>query len=86
MVMCEIDEELPHDQVQIVGEVHDALLMIIREDVLDYWAPVIRNTMRHPKALDEFKIELNVPMEADLEIGPWGAGKAYKFKGGDSER
>ena len=29
--------------------------------------------MAHPKLLDEFGVELSVPLEADVGVGPWGS-------------
>lgn len=80
MAMIEIHETVPHSELKIVGEHHDALLMISRRsEKRDQTLREVKRIMRHPKMLDEFEIELDgVPLEADLEIGPWGAGKAWK--------
>lgn len=77
MALVEIHQTFTPHQVRIVGEVHDALLLNVRTDELDEHLPRIRAIMRHPKLLDEFGVNLSVPLEADLELGPWGAGKTY---------
>jgi DNA polymerase-1 len=78
MCLVEIHETLPRDRLRIVGEHHDAILMIVRNDSIDEMCPKIERIMKHPRLLDTFKIELTVPMEAELELGPWGAGKPWK--------
>jgi uracil-DNA glycosylase family 4 len=77
MALVEICE-LPPYSVQVVGEVHDSILLNVRTEELDEWLPKIRSIMRHPKLLDVFNVKLSVPMEADLECGPWGAGTPYR--------
>jgi uracil-DNA glycosylase family 4 len=81
MAMVEIHETVPREDFRLVGEHHDALLAIVRESPhMDEVLLKVRKIMRHPALLDEFGIELNVPIEADLELGPWGAGKGWKPK------
>lgn len=78
MAVVEIEEEIPAYYVRIVGEVHDSILMEARTEHLDEYLPKVASIMRHPKLLDEFGVEFTVPIEVDLECGPWGAGKAWK--------
>ena len=80
MAMVEIHEKLDRTKVKIVGEHHDAILFIIRDEAIDEIAPQILAILRHPRLLDVFRVDLSVPMEGELEIGPWGAGKSYKEK------
>jgi len=76
--MVEIDERIDRDELRIVGEHHDALLMIVRKGCEDRTLPTVRSIMRKPRLLETFKIDMKVPMESEIELGPWGAGKAYK--------
>lgn len=78
MAVVEIEETIPHGKFRLVGEHHDAILGIVRNDCIDEILPKVRSIMRRPKLIDEFKIDLPIPIEADLELGNWGAGKAYK--------
>jgi len=78
MALIEIHETCPPWSVRIVGEVHDSILMNVRTEELDIWLPKIRAIMRHPKLLDEFGVKLSVPLDADLEVGNWGAGTTYR--------
>lgn len=76
--MVEIEETISTDRLRIVGEHHDALLMIARPEFLDETLPQVRRIMRHPELLDVFNVKTVVPMDSEIEVGPWGAGKAYE--------
>jgi DNA polymerase I-like protein with 3'-5' exonuclease and polymerase domains len=76
--LVEIEETIPTSKLRIVGEHHDALLMIFRPQYRDEVLPRVRAIMRRPKLFDEFKISTVVPMESEIEIGNWGAGKTYE--------
>lgn len=76
--MVEIHETLPHDKLRIVGEHHDALLMIVKDGCEDEVLPDVRRIMKKPALLEVFKINMRVPMESEIELGPWGAGEKYE--------
>jgi DNA polymerase-1 len=79
MAAIEIHETFDWErELRIVGEVHDALLLWIRTDRLQKILPRVAAIMREPKLVREFGIKLTVPLEADLTIGPWGAGKTWR--------
>jgi uracil-DNA glycosylase family 4 len=80
MALVEIHETLPPDKIKLVAEHHDALLGIVRKDAIDEMLPKVLKIMRRPKLIDEFKIELIIPMEAEIELGPWGAGKKWELE------
>ena len=76
-IVVEIHETIDRDKLRVVGEHHDAALMIVREGCEDEVLPQVLEIMRSPKLLKTFKIKLDIPMEGELEVGPWGAGKRY---------
>ena len=76
MALVEIHEKMPRDRLKVVGEVHDSILMLVRKDS-HYLLKQAAEIMRHPALLDEFGIDLAVPIEVDFEVGPWGAGKPF---------
>jgi uracil-DNA glycosylase family 4 len=61
------------------GEVHDSILMWIRNDVLHEYMPVVKAIMENPPLLQKFKIHLDVPLIADVEYGPWSQGKKFEL-------
>ena len=52
--------------------VHDSIIGECHEEDKDYVDGVIRRIMLHPKALDDFGVELRVPLDVDIGWGPWG--------------
>jgi uracil-DNA glycosylase family 4 len=76
--LVEIHETIPRDKLRIVAEVHDALLMIVRKGCRDEVLPRVRAILRQPELLKAFKIKMSVPMDSEIEIGPWGAGTKYE--------
>lgn len=77
MALVELVEKLDPKRARVVGEVHDSVLFWVRTKHLKTELPRIARIMRKPELLEEFNIRLNVPMEVDLEVGPWGKGKKW---------
>jgi DNA polymerase I len=79
IVLCaliEIHNTLPKSEVKIVATVHDSIEMLIKknehfkDNVLK-----IQSIMQHPKLRDKYITkEWDVPLVADIEIGPFGDG------------
>lgn len=78
MAALQMRREFSKSWFRIVGTVHDAILMWVRKDKVEYVFNRGLEIMSHPDLLDDFEIELSVPIEADGKIGPWGAGKDIK--------
>lgn len=68
--MIEIDQTLP--ECQIVCTVHDSILVEVPENKIDEYKERIGNIMRHPALLDYFNVQLKVPLDIDIGVGPWG--------------
>lgn len=68
--MIEIDQTLP--ECQIVCTVHDSILVEVPESKVDYYKERIGSIMRHPALLDYFGVQLKVPLDIDIGVGPWG--------------
>jgi DNA polymerase I-like protein with 3'-5' exonuclease and polymerase domains len=77
MVIVEIHQTFKRNQVRLVGEHHDAVLTIVRNDAIDECVPKMLQIAENPKLLKTFKIKLTVPMEGEAELGPWGKGVKY---------
>lgn len=52
--------------------VHDSIIGECRIEDKDYVDETIRRIMKHPKVLDDFGVELLVPLDVDIGWGPWG--------------
>lgn len=70
LLSCIIELYENHPEIKLVGTVHDSILVEVtkKSQLSD-----IKAVMQHPYKLDQFKINLEVPLEADIELGPWGS-------------
>lgn len=68
----QINRELGKEGVKIGATVHDSIIGECREEDADWVKEEIRRIMIHPKVLDDFGVELLVPLDIDIGIGPWG--------------
>jgi DNA polymerase-1 len=78
-VLVEIHETIDRTKLKLVGEHHDALLMIVRDGCDDDVLPQVIRIIRTPRLLKVFKIKLDIPMEGEVEIGPWGKKGNVKY-------
>ena len=70
---AEIHKKLSPEGLSIVGTVHDSIVGEFYEEDADWIVEEIRKIMVHPQLMDDFGIELKVPLEVDIGIGPWGS-------------
>lgn len=79
MAMVEIHETIPHTDLMLVGEHHDALLGMVRiGPTMNSSLRRMKKIMQRPSLFDDFHINLSIPLEAEIELGAWGAGKPWK--------
>jgi DNA polymerase-1 len=68
----QVHKELKGEGLKIVGTVHDSILGEFPEECKDWIVPEIRRIMLHPENMDRFGVELKVPLDCDIGVGPWG--------------
>lgn len=56
----------------IGATVHDSIIGECHVEDQQYVDETIRRIMLHPKVLDDFEVELRVPLDVDIGWGPWG--------------
>lgn len=78
MAALQLMEEFGWDVLRIVGTIHDAVLFMTRRDMTVKIHKRMLEIMQRPKLMDEWEINMKVPILADGKIGPWGAGKELK--------
>lgn len=82
MSMIEVDEKLEErfeGKAFLFGEVHDSILLEVRNDCLEDVAKMVLKIMSHPIILDELGIEIGVPVIAEAKAGrSLGTAKDYK--------
>jgi len=62
----------------LVGTVHDAVLLEVRADKVEEVYKRGLEIMSQPELLEDFEINLSVPIEAEAKIGAWSEGKGLK--------
>lgn len=81
MAIGTLTKEMPLDEVRLCGDIHDALLVQVREDVWEKWAAHIYDRFINPPVLAQFGIQPPIPLEAEVKIGQhWGEGKVWNPK------
>jgi DNA polymerase-1 len=67
--------------IRPVGSVHDAIYYEIRNDKIDYWAPIIKATFDDATRLkDWFNYEPPLPITGDIKLGNhWGNAKEWNI-------
>lgn len=70
---------MPQDRFHIVNFVHDAILMEVREDVLEEVLPQVKQVMTDvDRLLCKFEWRPSVPLDVEIKIGPWGGSQVWK--------
>lgn len=69
MALIEIDATIDHDVAQVIGEVHDSVLIECVTSCVLHVAKQAIEIMRHPRLLDILGIELGVPIDAEAKAG-----------------
>jgi DNA polymerase-1 len=77
MLLIEIHQTISRDKCKLVGEHHDSVLTIVKDEHLGEIVPKMLAIAKKPKLLKTFKIKLDVPMQGDAELGNWGAGTKW---------
>ena len=70
MSLIEVDDWLDEEWAYLFGEVHDSILLEVRNDMVDKVVTKVLKIMSHPRILDELGIELTVPICAEAKVGP----------------
>ena len=78
MALLQLCKEFPRSIVRVVGTVHDAILLMVKEEYCKQVHDRLLEIMSGPELFKVFDITLDVPIEADANIGPWGAGVSYE--------
>ena len=69
MSVIQIHSWLNPDEGYIAGEVHDSIILEVKNAVLGKIAKKVVEIMRHPQLLDELEIKLTVPLDAEAKAG-----------------
>lgn len=75
MAALQMRKEFSRNWFRLVGTVHDAVLIEVRNDKVEHVYKRGLEIMSQPELLEDFEIELGVPIEAEAKIGAWSQGK-----------
>ena len=78
MAALQMRKEFKKSWFGLVGTVHDAVLLEVREDKVEHVYNRGLEIMSHPELLEDFEINLSVPIEAEAKIGAWSEGKGLR--------
>jgi DNA polymerase-1 len=78
MAALQLRKEFSRSIVRICGTVHDAILMRVKNPYIERVTSRLLEIMKRPALLDEWGIELRVPIEAEAKIGPWGDSVSFE--------
>jgi uracil-DNA glycosylase family 4 len=69
MSLLAVDKAIDEDYAYLFGEIHDSILLEVRDDMLDTVIDRVLKIMSHPPLLDKFGIELTIPVKAEVKVG-----------------
>ena len=79
--MVTLYPEMDPEEIMLVGDVHDALLFQVREDVWEKWTYRVLQVMEKPAALDAFNVHVPTRLKAEASVGRyWGRGLPLLLK------
>ena len=71
----EMREKFDSEYVRVIGTVHDSVLLMAKENIVEWVAKSCVDIMVNPKLISKvFRLQMSVPMQAEAKIGPWGKG------------
>jgi DNA polymerase I-like protein with 3'-5' exonuclease and polymerase domains len=74
MAAYEIDKKLSREfDIKTVCTVHDSVIVDVPEEDIDEITVQMERIMRNPSILEEFNIKFKIPLEVDIQAGPWGS-------------
>lgn len=85
MAALQLRSEFPRNIVRIVGTVHDAILLEVKNEYIEQVYTRLLQIMSRPDMMNEFEIDFSIPIEAEAKIGPWSEGVSLeKWKAANS--
>ena len=76
----DICNRYPNNIVRPCGTIHDAIMLEVRRDYTDRVSKDLKEMMEHPSIFQRHHVQFNIPIEAEVEVGPWSKGVVWKEK------
>ena len=74
MAALQLWREYNRKPVHIIGTVHDAVLVEVKDNYVEEVHNRLLTIMRRPDMFDDFEIKFRTPIEAEAKIGAWSKG------------
>jgi uracil-DNA glycosylase family 4 len=72
--MVQLAPQLNPNEAALVGTLHDGIFLEVRNDCLDKYLPLVKETMENLPLKRTFGLEMRVPIVADVEHGQYWQG------------
>jgi hypothetical protein len=80
MALGRMEEEIDPEALQVVGFIHDAIVVYVKCEYLDWGMRTLKTYMQTNPIHDWFGIDLRVPIVADVGFG-WNLGEVIECEG-----
>lgn len=74
----DICNKYPNEIVRPCGTIHDAIMLEVREDYLNEVCRDLKSFMENPSIFERLQVKFGIPIESEVEIGPWSKGEVWK--------
>lgn len=76
----DICNNYPNEVVRPCGTIHDAIMLEVRNDYVDEVCKDLKCFMEKPSIFQRHQVRFSIPIESEVEIGPWGKGIVWEDK------
>ena len=66
--------------VRPCGTIHDAIMLEVKKEYTDQVSKDLKEMMENPSIFKRHHVQFNIPIESEVEIGPWSKGEVWKEK------
>lgn len=74
----DICNKYSNEVVRPCGTIHDAIMLEVRNDYVDQVCKDLKGFMEHPSLFEKYQVRFGIPVESEVEIGPWGKGTVWR--------
>lgn len=73
----DICNKYDNEVVRPCGTIHDAIMLEVRNDYLSTVCKDLKNYMENPSIFKKLNVRFGIPIESEVEVGPWGKGEVW---------
>lgn len=76
----DICKKYPNEIVRPCGTIHDAIMLEVRNEYLNEVCRDLKYFMENPSIFKDLEVSFSIPIESEVEIGPWSKGEKWEDK------